>query len=168
MTTTLTKNGHHTTRVSLSEKSRAETVKLLNASLATTLDLQTQTKQAHWNVAGPQFYQLHLLFDKLAEDGEEAVDLIAERILQIGGTALGTARVAAKESILDEYPHDIVDGRSHVEALTERFAAAANHSREMIDKTDDLDDQATSDLYTQVTRIFDKDLWMLEAHLEAK
>jgi starvation-inducible DNA-binding protein len=161
-----TVNGyHHRTRVDLSEATRREVNQLLNASLATALDLKTQAKQAHWNVAGENFYSLHLLFDKIADDVEEAVDLVAERVLQLGGTALGTARLAAERSILGEYPHHAVDGKEHVEALAERLGIFSNHVREAIEKTAKLGDPTTSDIYTEISRAADKDLWMLEAHL---
>ncbi len=155
----------HRTRVALPEGARLEIAQLLNGSLATALDLKTQIKQAHWNVAGPEFYSLHLLFDKLADDAEEAVDLLAERVLQLGYTALGTARIAAERSILGEYPHHAIDGRAHVEALAERLAIFGNHVREAIAKTAELGDATTSDLYTEISRAADKNLWMLEAHL---
>ncbi len=161
-----TVNGyHHRTRVDLPEATRLEVTQLLNASLATALDLKTQVKQAHWNVAGENFYSLHLLFDKIADDVEEAVDLVAERVLQLGGTALGTARVAAERSILGEYPHHAVDGKEHLEALAERLGIFSNHVRGSIEKTAQLGDPTTSDIYTEISRSADKNLWMLEAHL---
>jgi starvation-inducible DNA-binding protein len=156
---------HHRTRVDIPEENRLRVVQMLNGSLATFLDLKTQVKQAHWNVSGPQFYQLHLLFDKIADDVEEAVDLVAERVLQLGGTALGTARIAAEKSILGEYPHHAVDGKQHLEALAERFGIFANHVRDAITKSADEGDQTTSDVYTEISRAADKNLWMLEAHL---
>ena len=161
-----TANGtHHRTRVSLSDESRTQLTQILNGTLATAIDLKTQAKQAHWNVAGPHFAQLHAFFDALATQADEAADLVAERVLQLGGTALGTARIAAERSILGEYPHHAVDGKQHLEALTERVAIFANHVREAIAKTADLGDATTSDIYTEISRDADKTLWMLEAHL---
>src|SRR5207342_2674600 len=106
------------TKNDLSEATRAKVVELLNARLADCIDLQTQTKQAHWNVKGPNFIALHELFDKVNEDVEDYVDEIAERAVQLGGTAEGTARMAAKRSSLSEYPAKAMDGRSHVDALS--------------------------------------------------
>ncbi len=163
--TTTTSSLQRRTRVDLPEATRLAVTQLLNTSLATALDLKTQVKQAHWNVGGEQFYQLHLLFDKIADDVEEAVDLIAERVLQLGGTALGTARVAAANSMLNEYPLQAVESKQHVEALTERVGIFANHVREAIAKSDELGDQSTADIYTEVSRAADKNLWMLQAHL---
>src|SRR5207253_10244603 len=105
------------TKNDLSEGTRREMIELCNARLADAIDLQTQTKQAHWNVKGPHFIGLHELFDKVNEDVEDYVDLIAERAVQLGGVAEGTARMAAKRSSLVEYPANTVDGRSHVDAL---------------------------------------------------
>src|SRR6516225_3327054 len=111
------------TKNDLPEGTRAKAVELLNARLADCTDLQTQTKQAHWNVKGPQFIALHELFDKVNEDVEDYVDEIAERVVQLGGVAEGTTRMAAKRSSLAEYPAIAVDGRSHVEALSSALAA---------------------------------------------
>src|ERR1700736_4909090 len=103
------------TKNDLSEATRVKAVELLNARLADAVDLQTQTKQAHWNVKGPHFIGLHELFDKINEEVEDYVDDIAERVVQLGGVAEGTARMAAKRSALSEYPANAVDGRGHVE-----------------------------------------------------
>src|SRR5450432_2571594 len=111
------------TKNDLSEESRIQAVALLNARLADCVDLQTQTKQAHWNIKGPNFIALHELFDKINEDVEAYVDEIAERTVQLGGVAEGPARVAAKSSSLSEYPSSAVEGRSHVEALSSALAA---------------------------------------------
>src|SRR3984885_9587569 len=107
----------YATKNDLSEGIRVKAIELLNARLADAVDLQTQTKQAHWNVKGPTFIAIHELFDKVNEDVEDYVDDIAERAVQLGGVAEGTARMAAKRSSLSEYP-TIADGRSHVEALS--------------------------------------------------
>ncbi|WP_204137467.1 DNA starvation/stationary phase protection protein Dps [Halomicronema sp. CCY15110] len=153
------------TRNDLSASVREQVTAILNQSLAATLDLKTQTKQAHWNVKGKDFYQLHELFDEMAGELEEYVDMVAERVTALGGTALGTARMAAEQSILPEYPINAVNGMDHVTALADRYAAYAKHVREAIDATDELGDADTADLYTEVSRTIDKRLWFLEAHL---
>lgn len=153
------------TRLDLSAEIREKVVHILNQTLAATLDLKTQTKQAHWNVKGKDFYQLHELFDEIAGELEEYVDMVAERVTALAGIALGTARVAASNSIIDEYPLDIVSGKDHITALADRFATYAAHLREAIDKTDKLGDADTADLYTEISRTIDKRLWFLEAHL---
>src|SRR5207244_12448514 len=86
------------TKNDLPEAARGEAVALLNQRLADCIDLQTQCKQAHWNVKGPTFIALHKLFDEINEDVEGYVDLIAERIVQLGGIAEGTVGVVADRS----------------------------------------------------------------------
>jgi starvation-inducible DNA-binding protein len=155
------------TKNNLPEGTRAKVVELLNARLADCIDLQTQTKQAHWNVKGPNFIALHELFDKVNEAVEDYVDDIAERAVQLGGVAEGTARTAAKRSSLAEYPANTVDGRSHVEALSSALATFGAAARKGIDQSDDLGDLDTADLFTEVSRDIDKWLWFVEAHLQA-
>ncbi len=116
-----TKSLVYSTRIDIPVEMRSQVNILLNQSLATAIDLKTQIKYAHWNVKGKDFYQLHLLFDEIASEVEEFIDLIAERIATLGGKALGTARIAAKESELPEYPFDAVDGTEHVIALGDQL-----------------------------------------------
>src|SRR6266571_5275963 len=111
------------TKNDLPETTRREMIDLCNARLADAIDLQTQTKQAHWNVKGPHFIALHELFDKVNADVEDYVDLIAERAVQLGGAAEGTARSVAKRSTLAEYPLKTATGRQHVDALPPAPAA---------------------------------------------
>ncbi|MGF1539723.1 MAG: DNA starvation/stationary phase protection protein Dps [Pleurocapsa sp.] len=165
MVATTSKQKMYSTRIDLPSNVREEIIGILNTTLAATLDLKTQTKQAHWNVKGMDFYQLHELFDEMAGELEEYVDMVAERVTALGGTAMGTARIAASESILPEYDLNAVSGADHVTALADRFAAYAKHLRAAIDTTDDLGDADTADLYTEVSRTIDKRLWFLEAHL---
>jgi starvation-inducible DNA-binding protein len=155
------------TAVDLSETTRAEMIALLNQHLADTSDLYSQTKQAHWNVKGPHFYPLHLLFDELAEHREDEADLIAERATALGGYATGTVRMAAASSRLPEIPTDIDLGMTYVEALVERYGQLANSTRAGIDQADEAGDADTADLLTEISRQLDKDLWFLQAHLQA-
>jgi starvation-inducible DNA-binding protein len=97
------------TKNDLPEATRVKAVELLNARLADCIDLQTQTKQAHRNVKGPNFIALHELFDKINEDVEDYADDIAERTVQLGGVAEGTARRVAERSSLSEYPAKAVN-----------------------------------------------------------
>ena len=156
------------TKNDLPEAARVKAVELLNARLADCIDLQTQTKQAHWNVKGPNFIALHELFDKITEEVEDYVDDIAERVVQLGGVAEGTARMVAKRSSLAEYPVNAVDGRSHVEALSTALAAFGKVARKGIDQANELGDLDTADLFTEVSRGIDKWLWFVEAHLQAE
>lgn len=165
MVSTASKQKLYSSRIDLATEVREKVVELLNKSLAATLDLKTQVKQAHWNVKGTDFYQLHELFDELAGELEGYVDMVAERATALGGIALGTARVAAAESILPEYPLDAVGGIEHITALADRYAVYAKHVREAIDSTDDWGDADTADMYTEISRTIDMRLWFLEAHL---
>ena len=146
---------------------RVELNALMNQRLADAVDLQLQMKQAHWNVKGPHFIGLHELFDKIDEDVEKYVDLIAERIVQLGGIAQGTARVAASLSRLEEYPLDIADSTAHIEAVAKALSTFGREARNMIGQADELEDADTADLFTEVSRGIDKWLWFVEAHLQA-
>jgi len=136
----------------------------MNQRLASAVDLQMQMKQAHWNVKGPNFIGLHELFDKVDEAVESYVDMIAERIVQLGGIAEGTVRVAASRSRLPEYPLDIADGMSHVDAVATVLSTFGQAARGTIDEANALDDADTADLFTEVSRGIDKWLWFVEAH----
>ena len=156
------------TKNDIPEATRVKAVELLNARLADCIDLQTQTKQAHWNVKGPNFIALHELFDKINEDVEDYVDDIAERAIQLGGVAEGTARMVAKRSSLPEYPVHAAGGHSHVEALSSALAAFGKAARKAIDQANELNDLDTADVFTEVSRGIDKWLWFVEAHLQAE
>jgi starvation-inducible DNA-binding protein len=151
----------------LPKTTRRELNALINQRLADIIDLQTQIKQAHWNVKGPHFIGLHELFDKIAEEVEDYVDMIAERIVQLGGIAEGTVRVSAKRSRLDEYPLAIADGAAHVEAVARALSTFGREARMTIDETDKLGDADTADLFTEISRGIDKWLWFVEAHSQA-
>jgi starvation-inducible DNA-binding protein len=155
------------TRIDIPEGSREQLVALLNARLADTFDLYSQVKQAHWNVKGSDFIQLHELYDLVAADVIEYVDTVAERATALGGLALGTARMAAKASTLDEYPVDAVDGMDTVAVVADRLAAYGELVREGIDRATELEDMDTADLFTDISRAIDKHLWFVEAHLQA-
>ena len=156
------------TKNDLSEAIRVKTIELLNTRLADCIDLQTQTKQAHWNVKGPDFIALHKLFDEVNDDVEEYVDLLAERAVQLGGVADGTARSVAKRSTLPEYPLKGGTGRQHVEALSTALASFGKAVRTAIAESDRLDDADTNDIFVEISRGVDKWLWMVEAHLHSE
>ena len=156
------------TKNDLSEKTRSNIVDLCNARLADAIDLQTQCKYAHWNVKGPNFIALHELFDKINEDVEDYIDLIAERAVQLGGIAEGTARVVAKNSDLSEYSLNAATGREHVEALGSALASFGKFVRKAIDASNEVNDADTADIFTEISRGVDKWLWMVEAHSQTK
>ncbi len=140
---------------------------LMNQRLADAVDLQLQMKQAHWNVKGPSFIGLHELFDKVNESVESYVDSIAERIVQLGGIAEGTVRVAAARSRLAEYPLAIADGSAHVEGVARALSTFGQEARNTISEADELNDADTADLFTEISRGIDKWLWFVEAHSQA-
>src|SRR5512140_1006255 len=134
------------------EKRRSELNALMNQRLASAVDLQTQMKQAHWNVKGPSFIGLHELFDRVDEAVESYVDMIAERVVQLGGIARGTVRVSASRSRLEEYPLEIAGGVAHVEAVARALSTFGHEARMTIDETQGLGDADTADLFTEVSR----------------
>jgi starvation-inducible DNA-binding protein len=142
-------------------------VRLLNQSLADTTDLTTQCKAAHWNVKGMNFYQLHLLFDEIAAVFEDHADTIAERTTALGGEATGTARAAAANTRIPELPPDATTGPEYVAALTERVGIHANNLRVEIEAAVERGDEDTADMYTELSRETDKQLYFLQAHLQA-
>jgi starvation-inducible DNA-binding protein len=155
------------TRINIADASRDELVDLLNARLADTFDLYSQVKQAHWNVKGSDFIQLHELYDEIAASVIEYVDTIAERATALGGLATGTARMAAASSTLEEYPIDAVSGPETVTAIADRLGAYGASVRAAIEAALELDDQGTADLFIEVSRTIDKYLWFVEAHQQA-
>lgn len=155
------------TSIDLASGTRDAMIDLCNQQLADSFDLYSQLKQAHWNVKGKDFFQLHELFDTLAANVLEYVDEIAERATALGGYATGTARMAAANSTLPEFPTDSIDGPEHVRALVERYAAYAASTRKAIDTALAVEDQSTGDMFIEISRQTDKDLWFLEAHLQS-
>ncbi len=163
----------YTTRLGIDDGKRHQLVAMLNETLAATSDLYSQTKQAHWNVKGKDFYQLHLLYDELAERLEEPLDLVAERIVLLGGYAYGTVRMAAKNSVISPFPgtdaegdEDSFNDPSFLTTLADRWAEYADHIRASDKKSDDIGDPGTTDLYDQITHIADRGTWFIEAHLQ--
>jgi len=155
------------TQNDLAQQRRVELNALMNQRLADAVDLQMQIKQAHWNVKGPHFIGLHELFDRIDEAVESYVDLIAERIVQLGGVAEGTVRAAARRSRLEEYPLMIAAGHAHIEAVSKALSTFGREARHTIDQADGLSDADTADIFTEISRGIDKWLWFVEAHSQA-
>ncbi len=156
------------TRHDLPEDIRRAMVGLLQSRLADAGDLQTQCKQAHWNVKGSNFIALHKLFDEINEAVEDYTDDVAERLVELGGIARGTARCIARESSLAEYPTGITRSADHLEALSQALAAFGKHARHAINKAADHGDADTADLFTEISRGIDKWLWFVEAHQQGE
>lgn len=155
----------HPTRIDMPPEIRLDVIKMLNQTLACTVDLRSQVKQACWNVKGKDFTPLHALFATIATELVAYSDLMAERIAVLGGVVMGTARTAALQSKLPEYPDSLVEGNAHVLALVERFAHYAAVMRSSIALAADVEDAGSAAVYTDISRKVDKQLWLLEAHL---
>ncbi len=155
----------HPTRIDLPLEIRLDVIKMLNQTLACTVDLRSHVKQACWNVKGKDFVPLHALFAKMATELDAYADLAAERIAVLGGVVMGTARTAALFSNLTEYPAALVEGADHVAALVEQFAHYALVMRSGIALAADVEDAGSAAVYTDISRGVDKQLWVLEAHL---
>ena len=156
------------TKIDIADNVRASIIGELSAALADSVDLSAQVKQAHWNVKGPSFIALHQLFDDIATDVRDYTDLIAERIVTLGGNANGSVHEASGKSRLPAYPNDISTGANHVEALGTALATYAKHLRAGIDTTAEQGDAVTADVLTEIVRGTDKWLWMVEAHRQAE
>ena len=154
----------HKTNNDLKSNAKAVSMEILQARLADSIDLGLVTKQAHWNLKGPQFIGVHLMLDKFRAEQDEWSDMMAERITMLGGTARGTVQEVANGTALKPYPTDIYAIADHIAALIERYAACANAVRKNIEDTDEAGDMDTADLLTEVSRGLDKQLWFLEAH----
>lgn len=152
------------TAISLDEKARFEVCKILQQLLAEATDLHQQMKFAHWNVRGATFMQLHELFDKIAGELSEHADEIAERIAQLGGRPDATIAKVADQSELVSYPTDATTPAQHIEGVIASLSDFANACRDCIETTDDLGDEVTTDILTQITGKLDKQLWFVEAH----
>ncbi|MDX1664435.1 MAG: DNA starvation/stationary phase protection protein Dps [Candidatus Promineifilaceae bacterium] len=156
----------HETSIEMDADLRQQMIVLLNQQLANTADLYTQSKQAHWNVKGIHFEELHVLFDKVADAIFPYIDMIAERVTALGGTAKGTVRMAAESSQLPEMPLELTKGEDFLAALTERWAQYGGSVRAGSQQADEAGDLDTSDLLIEVSRTADKMLWFIEAHLQ--
>lgn len=156
------------THNTLPEEIRIQSVKLLNLNLAAAIDLHAQMKQAHWNVRGPSFIAIHELFDKVSTAVEEYSDLLAERAGGLGGTANGTIQTAVKRSYLNPYPLGIADELQHLFAVSNVLAAFGSSIIEAIEKSTEIEDATTADLFTEISRGVDQQLWFVESHLAPK
>lgn len=152
--------------IGLKSNTKSAMVDLLNARLADAIDLALVTKQAHWNLKGPNFIAVHELLDLLRGELDTHVDIVAERVAQLDGVAMGTVQAIEKGTALDAYPIDISKTEDHLKALVERYAAVSKWVREAIDTAEEAGDAGTADIFTAFSRSLDKNLWFLKSHLD--
>ena len=158
----------HPTRNNLPSNTKTTICSLLNARVADAIDLALMTKQSHWNLRGPTFIAVHEMLDGFRADIDGHVDTLAERIVQLGGIALGSSQIVANNSELSPYPDDLVRVDDHLTALSERYGRLANSTRLAIAAAEEAGDADTADILTGFSRSLDKALWLLEAHEERK
>lgn len=152
----------------INDETANKMVELLNANLASLIDLSMDTKQCHWNLQGTGFIGVHELLDDTYDRLTEAFDTVAERIVILGGRANGISKRVVEDSILDTYPTDITEVDQHVRELTDRYKKIAATLREAIDTAGDAGDEDTADLLTEVSRVIDKDAWFIGANAPKK
>jgi starvation-inducible DNA-binding protein len=157
---------NYPTKNDLKTNVKSVSIELLNARVADCIDLALLTKQAHWNLKGREFIAVHEMLDGFRTEVDDFVDTMAERVAQLGGTALGTTQAVAKATTLSPYPTNIHTIPDHLNALIDRYGRVANTVRECIDQTAEAGDANTADIFTEVSRGLDKALWFLEAHIQ--
>ncbi|MFN0204989.1 MAG: Dps family protein [Planctomycetota bacterium] len=135
----------------------------LNLQLAHLLDLAASAKQAHWNIHGPNFDGLHLLFDTIATDAYAFTDLVAERLLALRSLAKGTIQDAAEQSTFEPFPNDESGWTPLTSALHERVMGCSNRLRASLDTV--AAEPVTQDMYISMITSLEKHAWMLAAHL---
>ena len=152
--------------IGLDESVRAKSAELVNEILADTTILYALYKKHHWNVAGPTFYQLHLLFDKHAEEQAELVDLLAERVQSLGGIAVGDPRHAAELTTIERAPDGAEDVPAQITRLLRAHKTIIGKVREGIETTEESKDWGTNDLLMgDVLRRHELQVWFIAEHL---
>lgn len=152
--------------IGLSAEARAESCRLLNGILADTTILYALYKKHHWLVAGPTFYQLHLLFDKHAEEQAELIDLLAERVQSLGGIAVGDPRHAAELTSIPRPPDGAEEVTGMLDRLLDAHTSVIDRVREAIEKTEESEDWGTNDLLMgDVLRRHELQVWFVSSHL---
>jgi starvation-inducible DNA-binding protein len=153
--------------IGIEEKDRAEIAKGLSRLLADTYTLYLKTHNFHWNVTGPQFQTLHLMFETQYNELALAVDLIAERIRALGFPAPGTyAQFAELSSIKED--KGVPTAEQMIELLIDGQQSVIRTARSLFPTVDRVSDEPTADLLTQRMQIHEKTAWMLRSLLERR
>jgi starvation-inducible DNA-binding protein len=153
--------------IGLPAKSLSEAAKILNQLLADEHVLYIKTRNAHWNVTGPDFSSMHEFFESQYNQLEEMIDEIAERVRMVGGIAEGTMKGFLNLSNLKEYAEKKTDSLSFIRNLLADHESIIKTTRENIDKVgEELKDEGTADFLTEVLQDHEKMAWMLRAHLD--
>ena len=154
--------------ISLSEETRMQSIEALNQLLADTISLRDMYKKHHWQVSGPTFYQLHLLFDAHYEEQAELVDTIAERIMSLGGVSVAMAHDVAETTMIRRPPKGRETPAMQITRLVEAHRHILAESRKAAKAADDAGDDGTNDLFvSDVIRTNEKQVWFLAEHLVA-
>jgi starvation-inducible DNA-binding protein len=152
--------------IALSAQARGESAQLLNVILADSMILYAMYKKHHWLVAGPTFYQLHLLFDKHAEEQQELIDLLAERVQTLGAIAVGDPRHAAELTTVERPPNGAEEVPSIFHRLLDAHETVIAKVRHAIDRTDKNADWGSNDLLmSDVLRRNELQVWFVSSHL---
>jgi starvation-inducible DNA-binding protein len=152
--------------IALESTARSESCRLLNIILADSMVLYALYKKHHWLVAGPTFYQLHLLFDKHAEEQNEIVDLLAERVQSLGGIAVGDPRHAAELTTIERPPNGSEDVPAMIHRLLDAHEAIIEKVRDAIDRTEKSGDWGSNDLLMgDVLRRNELQTWFVASHV---
>jgi starvation-inducible DNA-binding protein len=152
--------------IALSSEARLESGRILNEILADTMILYALYKKHHWLVAGPTFYQLHLLFDKHAEEQLEIIDVLAERVQSLGGIAVGDPRHAAELTTIDRPPDGAEDVPAMIHRLLDAHETVIEKVRTGIDKTEKNGDWGSNDvLMSDVLRRHELQVWFVAEHV---
>ena len=152
----------------LSENVRAQSVELLNKHMAAAINLQAQMKLEHWNVREPGFIAIHELFGQVSMVIKNYSDLLAERADGRGGAAPGAFQIAAKQSFFVLNPLDFADEHRHVFAVCGKLAEFGQSLQEAIDQAINLGDTETADLFAEISRSIDNQLWLVESYIAPK
>ena len=156
----------HMLPLELEEPVRLEMTEQLNQLLADTMTLRDLYKKSHWQVAGPTFYQLHLLYDKHYDEQVELVDSIAERIQLLGGVSIAMAPDVAETAQIERPPRGREEVPVQLSRLVDAHQVIIRQTRKLARRASELQDDGTNDLLvSEVLRTNELQVWFLSEHL---